>query len=52
MKDTNKVLLGIMAWAVAISGLHAALNVDWKTLANDSLPESQRKLNVAFIPVT
>ena len=39
-------------WLVAISALHAALNVDWNVLLNDRLPLSKRKLNVAYIPVT
>ena len=41
-----------LAWLVAISGLHAALNVDWNVLLNDRLPLAKRKLNVAYIPVT
>ena len=46
--------IGLIAgiWLVAISALHAALNVDWNVLLNDRLPFSKRKLNVAYIPVT
>jgi NitT/TauT family transport system substrate-binding protein len=48
----RKVLLGVLAWAAAVTGLHAWLNVDWSALLNDRLPEAQRKLHVAYIPVT
>jgi len=41
-----------LAWLVAISALHMALNVDWNVLLNDRLPLAKRKLNVAYIPVT
>ena len=52
MSIAKKVVLGVLAWAAAITGLHGWLNVDWSALFNDSLPEGQRKLNVAYIPVT
>ena len=46
--------IGLIAgiWLVAISSLHAVLNVDWNVLLNDRLPFWKRKLNVAYIPVT
>lgn len=40
------------AWLAVITGLHLWLNVDWGSLLNDYLPEGERKLNVAYIPVT
>ena len=52
MSAAKKILLGLLAWTAVVSGLHAILNVDWSALFNDSLPEAQRKLNVAYIPVT
>jgi hypothetical protein len=52
MQDIKRIGLAIAAWVVAITGLHAWLNVDWATVYNDYLPEGQRKLNVAYIPVT
>jgi len=42
----------VAAWLVMITALHLSLNVNWSVLLNDRLPESQRKLNVAYIPVT
>jgi NitT/TauT family transport system substrate-binding protein len=52
MQDVKRMLMGLLAWVVAITGLHAWLNVDWATFSNDYLPEATRKLNVAYIPVT
>ena len=52
MTDKRRILLTVAAWIVAITGAHMALNVDWNVLLNDRLPEGQRKLNVAYIPVT
>ena len=52
MSDRNRVLLGVLAWTVLISGLYLRFNLDWAALINDRLPESERKLNVAYIPVT
>jgi hypothetical protein len=48
----KRILLATTAWIVAITALHLSLNVNWSVLLNDRLPESQRKLNVAYIPVT
>ena len=39
-------------WLAAISGLHLWLNFDWSAMLNEYLPVDQRKLNVAYIPVT
>jgi hypothetical protein len=52
MTDTRKILLGVIGWVAAITAAHLTLNVNWQVLLNDRLPESQRKLNVAYIPVT
>jgi len=52
MTTTRKLTLSILAWVVLITGAHLATNVDWTVLLNDRLPESERKLNVAYIPVT
>ena len=52
MTDSRKILLGAFAWTALVSGLHARLNVDWAALLNDRLPDGERKLNVAYIPVT
>lgn len=48
----RKIWLGVAAWLVAITSAHFALNVNWAVLMNDRLPVKQRKLNVAYIPVT
>lgn len=48
----NRIITIAAAWLVAITGAHLALNVDWNVLLNDRLPFAQRKLNVAYIPVT
>jgi hypothetical protein len=48
----RKILYGAAAWLVLVSAVHMTLNVDWAVLLNDRLPEDQRKLNVAYVPVT
>jgi hypothetical protein len=48
----KKLTLAITAWILAITAAHFALNVNWQVLMNDQLPEADRKLNVAYIPVT
>jgi len=48
----RKTVVAIAAWIVIITGAHFALNVNWQVLMNDRLPEANRKLNVAYIPVT
>jgi hypothetical protein len=52
MTDTRKIFLGMSVWLLAITAAHLSLNVNWSVLMNDRLPEAQRKLNVAYIPVT
>jgi hypothetical protein len=52
MDDVKRILLAVAAWTAAITGLHAWQNVDWGSVFNDYLPESERRLNVAYIPVT
>ena len=48
----KKILIGAVAWVVAITAAHLALNVDWDVLLNDRQPAAKRKLYVAYIPVT
>ena len=48
----RKALFGASAWLLGITVAHTALNVDWKVVLNDRLPVEQRKLYVAYIPVT
>lgn len=52
MSDRRKLIVGLAAWIVAITGLHFMLNVDWAVVLNDQKPLDKRKLNVAYIPVT
>jgi hypothetical protein len=52
MTNARKIALLVLAWVSVITTAHLATNVDWKVLLNDRLPMSQRKLNVAYIPVT
>ena len=52
MKDVKRIVLGVVAWVVTISGLHMWLNVDWPSVMNGYLPKSERKINIAYIPVT
>jgi len=48
----RKILVSMSVWLVAVSGLHLWLNFDWESFLNDWRPEHERKLNVAYIPVT
>ena len=48
----KKLAIGIGAWVVLLTAAHFTMNVNWGVLLNDRLPESKRKLNVAYIPVT
>jgi hypothetical protein len=50
--NTGKIAFAIAAWVLLITAAHMSANVDWTVLMNDRLPESERKLNVAYIPVT
>ena len=52
MTDIRRITAGLLLWTSFISALHLRLNFDWSVLLNDRLPEEQRKLNVAYIPVT
>jgi hypothetical protein len=52
MTDARKIGVGVAVWISVITAAHLSLNVNWDVLLNDRLPESQRKLNVAYIPVT
>ncbi len=52
MRLNSKILLFGGAWLVVISTLHACLNVNWAAIFNDYRPPNQRKVTVAYIPVT
>lgn len=48
----KKFVIGIAVWLGIVSAVHLSLNVNWDVLLNDRLPDAERKLNVAYIPVT
>jgi hypothetical protein len=48
----RKLFSFLAIWVAGITAAHLWLNVNWSVLLNDRLPEAQRKLNVAYIPVT
>jgi NitT/TauT family transport system substrate-binding protein len=52
MSLKGKVTLGVFGWLVFITGLHAWLNVNWAAVLNDYRPLAQRKITVAYLPVT
>ena len=52
MRLSTKVLFVTIAWLIAISGLHAYLNVNWPAVLNDYQPIEKRKITVAYLPVT
>src|SRR6201996_1914097 len=52
MSLKHKLLLYGCGWLVLISALHAYLNVNWAAILNDYRPPSERKIVVAYIPVT
>src|SRR3989441_983967 len=52
MSDTKRILLGLFLGTSVVSALHLGLNFDWSVVINERLPETKRKFNVAFIPVT
>ena len=52
MTTRRSLVIYASLWAVAISVLHASLNVNWAAVLNDYKPLSRRKITVAYIPVT
>ena len=52
MSDRKRIGVGLATWIVLVTSLHFWLNVNWAVLANDFVAADQRKLNVAYIPVT
>ena len=52
MSESKKIFCGVAIWLVAVTGLHMGLNMNWSVILNDRLPAAQRRLNVAYIPVT
>jgi NitT/TauT family transport system substrate-binding protein len=52
MSLKGKIGLFVFGWLALISGLHAYLNVNWAAVLNDYRPLENRKITVAYLPVT
>jgi NitT/TauT family transport system substrate-binding protein len=52
MTFRKKFFLFASLWIVAITALHSYLNVNWAAVLNSYKPANQRKITVAYIPVT
>ncbi len=50
--STRALMGGVLLWTLTVSVLHLAFNVRWDSVRNGLLPESERRLDVAYIPVT
>ena len=48
----KRAFLLLLSWLAFITGMHLWVNFDWESFLNDFRPENERKLNVAYIPVT
>ena len=51
-KQMKRVVMTVAAWLVVLSGLHLWMNLDWSSVRNEWRTEGERKLNIAYIPVT
>jgi NitT/TauT family transport system substrate-binding protein len=52
MRLKTRVTILALGWVVIISGLHACLNVNWAAVLNEYRPLADRKITVAYLPVT
>jgi NitT/TauT family transport system substrate-binding protein len=52
MQTKTKIIIFGVGWLLLISGLHAYLNVNWAAVLNDYRPTQDRKITVAYLPVT
>ncbi|WP_199724557.1 MULTISPECIES: hypothetical protein [unclassified Corallococcus] len=48
----RKLLAALALWTLTITVLHLTINTRWDSVVNELRPEQERKLNVAYIPVT
>lgn len=46
------MLAGAGVWLLLVTGLHAWLNVNWAAVLNEYRPMAERKVTVAYLPVT
>jgi NitT/TauT family transport system substrate-binding protein len=51
-RTSRRLPLLVAGWVLAVTALHMALNVNWAVALNDLRPKAERKLNVAYVPVT
>jgi NitT/TauT family transport system substrate-binding protein len=51
-RGARRLAIGALLWTGVVSAAHLTWNVDWSMVFNAYLPEQERKLNVAYIPVT
>lgn len=52
MSPKNKVVAFAASWLVLITALHGYLNVNWDAVLNGFRPPADRKIVVAYLPVT
>jgi len=52
MSLKRTMLLLVFGWLVLISAVHGYLNVNWPAVLNDYRPAAERKITVAYLPVT
>ena len=52
MRLRTKMMFLALGWILLISGLQACLNVNWAAVLNEYRPLDQRKIIVAYLPVT
>ncbi len=52
MNFKRGLLLFAGGWLIVISALHAYLNVNWAAVLNEYRPIAERKITVAYLPVT
>lgn len=52
MSLKTKLILGAVAWFAVITTLHGWLNVNWAAVLNEYRPLAERKVVVAYVPVT
>ena len=52
MNYRRGLFLFVTAWLIVISTLHACLNVNWAAVLNQYRPPAERKITVAYLPVT
>jgi NitT/TauT family transport system substrate-binding protein len=52
MSLKRTMLLLVFGWLVLITAMHGYLNVNWPAVLNDYRPAAERKITVAYLPVT